>query len=130
MRNFLFISLALLLLSSCKQEPPKPELIAAQTAKAYYEQLLQGHYADFVAGTYQPDSIPAAYRKALEDNARRFVHLQDSLHKGISKVDVAGATLQPKDSTVNAYLLFVFGDSTREQVLVPMVRRHQLWLMR
>ena len=132
MRNYnaLICLLSLCLsLASCKHEPA-PGDVAAQTAKAYYDHLLQGRYADYVDGTYRRDSIPDSYRQQLIDNAKMFLWQMKKEHQGMKSVVVNHATYDEKTQTANAYLTVSFNNGDVEQVVVPMIYRNGLWLMR
>lgn len=114
---------------SCKEEVDHGQL-AAIAAKGYYDMLLEGKYEDYVNGFYRPDSIPQSYREQLVANAKMFVGKQQELRKGITEVTVATAKADTATHTANVFLMFAYGDSTREQVLVPMVEHDGEWKMR
>ena len=135
MRHFLpVLSLAVLLLSlaACRKQVD-PAQMAAVAAKGYYDLLLEGNYEAYVDGFHYPDSIPASYRRQLLDNARMFIANQREAHKGIKRVEVTTAKADTADTatrSANVFLLFVYGDSVKEQVLVPMVESRGEWKMR
>lgn len=132
MRLFLpVLSLAVLLLSlaACRKQVD-PAQMAAVAAKGYYDLLLEGNYEAYVDGFHYPDSIPASYRRQLLDNARMFIANQREAHKGIKRVEVTTAKADTATRSANVFLLFVYGDSVKEQVLVPMVESRGQWKMR
>lgn len=131
MRKFLsfLLLLGLFLLSACKEQP-KPEDVVGQVAKSYYEQLLQGHYEQFVDGTYQPDSIPEGYRQQLIRNAKMFVGQQNEEHRGIKQLRVVKAQADTTRRVGTVYLSLAYGDSTNEEIVVPMVYYRGVWYMR
>lgn len=129
MRKLLILFAACCLAAACTKKP-QPEEIVAQTAKTYYERLLQGKYEEFVDGRFQPDSIPAGYREQLIANARMFVGQQQDEHRGIKQIRVANAKADTARHTANVFLVFAYGDSTNEEVVVPMVEHHGVWYMR
>ena len=118
-------------LAGCRgQQGPDPAQVAARTAKLYYDNLLHGRYDVYVDGYYRPDSIPASYRSQLIDNARMYVAQQNDEHGGVHRVEVMRATADTVRNEGRAFLLLCFADSTREEVVVPMVRVRGLWMMR
>ena len=136
----LFFALSLSL-SSCKEENSNHADLAAETAKAYYEQLLNGDIAAFVDGTAMHVNVVPTYREQLETNMKMFLGQQERDHKGIKSVKKVKGVLtcptnaegQPKDTahlSANAFLLFNYGDDTSEEVVVPMVRVNGTWMMR
>lgn len=129
-RLFPFLFLALLLGQTACREQVDPAQMAAVAAKGYYDLLLEGDYEAYVDGFHYPDSIPASYREQLVDNARMFMDTQREAHKGIKRVEVVTATADTASHSANVFLLFVYGDSLKEQVLVPMVESRGAWKMR
>ena len=70
------------------------------------------------------------YDRLLTTNTKLFLKQQQQEHRGIRKADIVGSSYNDKDATANAYLMLTYGDGNTEQVLVPMVRKGELWLMR
>lgn len=114
---------------ACTKQPD-PADMAAQTARQYYDYLMQGQYEMFVDGMNQPDSIPDSYREQLITNARMFVGQQQDEHRGIRQIRVVNAKADTAQHVANVFLVFTYGDSTNEEILVPMVLRHGIWYMR
>lgn len=134
MRNLLYSLLFLLAgswaLTSCSSKGPDPAAIAAQAAKGYYDQLLEGRYDDFVDAQYRPDSIPSAYRAQLIANAKMYIGEQKEKHQGLTRVTVSRAAADTMHHTADVYMVFHYGDSTHEEVLVPMVEKKGVWYRR
>lgn len=132
MREFILFLFIALWLSACSNSSsgPADSDLAAQTAKVYYEQLLNGDYGSFVAGRYQPTELPASYREQLIVNAKMFIEQQEKEHKGIKSVSVAGGVADTTHHMADAFLIFTYGDGTKEQVVVPMVSVKNVWYMR
>ena len=119
-----------LLAASCSKEEVKPEDVALQAAKAYYDQLLQGDYAAYVDGTLKGDSVPPAYRRQLTLNMQMYMERQNAEYKGIIKVEALRATPDTALHTVNAFLFVTYADSTKEEIVVPMVEKNGVWYLR
>lgn len=134
MRKIVFFLLLVVLFGSCKHDEKPvtpPEQIAGNAAVEYYGYLQRGDFASFVDGINYSKPIPKDYREALERNAARFVHEQDSVRGGIKTVKLSKADLMQNDSTLAAvYLVLGFGNKTSEEVLVPMVKRNDVWYMK
>lgn len=141
--TYLTIIAILATVFSCKGEdgPANHAELAAETAKAYYEQLLHGDIVAFVDGTAMHVDVVPTYREQLETNMKMFLGQQEKDHKGIKSVRKVKGTLtcptdkdgEPKDTsklTANAFLIFNYGDNTSEEVVVPMVRVNGIWMMR
>ena len=126
--SFVFLSLFVLSFS-CTRDVDQAE-VAARVAKQYYDQLLQGQYESFVDGTFREDSIPDSYRTQLIENARMFVGNQQEAHGGICEVRIVNALADTALHSANVFLLFCFGDSTSEEMVVPMVQHKGVWMMK
>ncbi len=126
----LVAAFALLCLASCKPEDRKPEEVALQTAKVYYDYLLQGDYNSFVEGTLQGDTVPADYRQQLLLNMQMFVEKQRREHQGIVRIEPLRAVADTATHTASAFLSVHYADSVREEIVVPMVEKGGIWYLR
>lgn len=128
MKQLLFVVLVFLALCACSS--PTPEEMASLAAKGYYEHLLKGEYEQFLEGKAGSDSLPEAYRAQLIAGYKQFVAQQNSLHNGIHDIRVVNARRDTLLNYTNVFLIFCFGDSTNEQVAVPMIEHNGSWRMR
>lgn len=115
---------------ACGESKPAPEELAAQAAKTYYDHLIAGRYAEYVEGLNVPDTIPDDYREQLVTNAKMFAAIQHREHQGISGVDVLRTKTDTLSGHTLVYLMLCFGDSVREEIVVPMVEHGGVWKMR
>lgn len=132
MKKFLFFMILSigLVFASCKKETPDPGYFAGIAAKGYYDLLLEGKYNDFVAGYNQPNRIPKGYHEQLLLNARMFMEQLQEEHKGLAGIHVLHAKADTARHVADVFLQMVYGDSTKEQVVVPMVLVRGDWKMR
>ena len=128
MKHLLFVILAFLALCACSS--PTPEEMASLAAKGYYEHLLKGEYDKFLEGKAGSDSLPEAYREQLLAGYKQFMSQQKSLHNGINEIRVINARRDSILNYTNVFLMLCFGDSTNEQVSVPMIEHNGSWKMR
>ena len=126
----LIVLAAMLVIACGGKSDDNPSEMVGRTAKLYYDNLLHGRYDVFVDGFYRPDSIPDSYRSQLIDNARMYVAQMNDDHHGLYRVDLIRATADTARNEGRAFLLLCFADSTREEIVVPMVRVEKLWMMR
>ena len=131
MRKLIVITFCFILAAviSCSRDK-KVDFAAAHAAKDYYELLVKEKYDDFVNGMNMPEQIPDSYRQQLVDNVRMFVGEQNQEHGGIREVRVVNCVNDSVQPTANAFLMLCFGDSTIEEVVVPMVKHEGKWLMK
>lgn len=118
-----------LLIVNCSTRPD-PADVAAQAAKQYYDYLLEGKYEAFIDGQYRPDSIPGSYREQLIMNAKMFMGQQQREHRGIKETRIVNAEADTARHEANVFMVFCYGDSTTEEVLVPMVVNKGIWYLR
>ena len=128
MKKWCYSILVVMTLVACSK--PDASEVAGQTAKLYYDYLLQGRYSEFVDGMNFPDSIPEQYRSQLVDNAKMYIAQQKKEHRGIQSVECLQAQADTAKHEANVFLSFTYLDGNVEQVLVPMVERNGIWYMR
>lgn len=130
MRKLIIMSFILGILCACSKKEIKPEEMALQMAKVYYDQLLSGDYASFVDGMDFNDTVVPAYREQLITNMKMYVGQQEKEHQGIKQVIPLRAMRDTANHTVNAFLMMCYNDSAKEQVVVPMVEKNGIWMMK
>ena len=110
---------------------PSREELASLAAKGYYEHLIHGEYEQFYEGMDQHElSGEESYRSQMLDNLRQFMARQEQEHRGVLEVRVSNVTTDTVQQLTNVFLVLCFGDSTNEEVVVPMVERHGAWRMK
>ena len=87
-------------------------------------------YQEFVAGYQQRNRIPKGYQEQLLLNAQMFVEQQKEDHKGMKSVDIISAKADTAHHVADVFLSLAYGDSTKEQIVVPMVQVDGDWKMR
>lgn len=107
-----------------------PEELASLAAKGYYEHLLRGEYEHFLAGKAGADSLPDAYREQLLAAYKQFMVQQEKVHHGVLDVRISNAKTDSLLHYTNVFLVLCFGDSTNEEVAVPMVECNGKWRMK
>ena len=128
MKHLLFVILAFLALCACSS--PTPEEMASLAARGYYEHLLKGEFDKFLDGKAGSDSLPEAYREQLIAGFKQFLSQQNNLHNGINEIRVINAKRDTILNYTNVFLMLCFGDSTNEQVSVPMIEHNGSWRMK
>lgn len=128
MKHLLTLAVVLLLLCACSGT--SAEEMASLAAKGYYGHLISGEYEHFLAGKAGADSLPESYREQLVMGYKQFMAQQEKLHHGIQDIRIVGAKADTLLQCMNVFLVFCFGDSTNEQVTVPMVEYQGAWRMK
>ena len=125
---YLSLLLCSILLAACGGNPTKEEL-ASLAAKGYYQHLIEGDYDHFLEGRLMADSLPDDYRTQLIDGYHQFM-AQQQARGGITEVRVSRAYTDSTQQYTSVMLMLCYGDSTTEEVIVPMVERNGRWMMK
>ena len=115
--------MSLIALGGCC-DAPTPEQQAALAAQGFYRHLAAGEYEQFLEGRVGTDTLPEAYREQLLTGYRQFIAQQQEKHEGITSVSLSASTSTVTDSLAgytSVFLLLCYGDSTQEEIVVPMV---------
>ena len=131
MKKLCILSLfgALVVLGACGSATK--EELASLAAKGYYEHLIHGEYEQFYEGMDEREfTSEADYRSQMLDNLRQFMARQEKEHHGILEVRVSNAATDTVQQFTNVFLVLCFGDSTNEEIVVPMVERNGSWRMK
>ena len=124
-----FLVFLMILIGACSS--PTREVLASLAAKGYYDHLIHGEYEQFLEGKdLLTTSDDADYRSQLLDNYSQFMEVLQSAHGGIRDVRIVRAKTDSLQSYTNVFLTLCFGDSTNEEVVVPMVEKEGRWRMR
>ena len=127
--TFLFFFTFLFSLFTACSSPSREE-VASLAAKGYYQHLIEGDYEHFIEGREFADSLPADYRSQLIDGYSQFLAQQQSARGGIREVRVSRAFTDSTQNYTSVLLMFCYGDSTTDEVVVPMVERNGRWMMK
>lgn len=108
--------------------------MAAQAAVEYYQRLAQGDAVAFLEGKAGSDSIPTDYAEQLLNSVELYREDMQQKHSGLRQVRMSDNP--PLADTLNAepyvktFIILCYGDSTEEEVVVPMVEINGRWQMR
>ncbi len=116
------------LAGSCSS--PSKEELASLAAKGYYQHLIEGDFEHFLEGRMMADSLPADYRSQLIDGYSQFLAQQVKARGGINEVRVSRAFTDSTQQYTSVLLTLCYGDSTSEEVVVPMVEHNGRWMMK
>ena len=130
-RIVITVVVAIGLLAACagKEDFPQED-VAANTAKIYYQYLIEGKYSDFVAGMDKHVEWSQNDERQLVENAKQYVEHQKKQHQGLKSVSIVSSKTDTAQHMAMVFLMMEFADNTKEQVLVPLVERDKIWLMR
>lgn len=125
------IAMMMLAVSSCSNAKPQdPNELAVRAAKVYYDYLIAGNFEAYVDGFYRPDSIPGSYREQLIVNAKQYIGQIKDDHSGLAAVQSVRAKTDTAHHVGRAFLMLCFADSTKEEIVVPMVLHEGNWYLK
>lgn len=130
MRTSGFLLMVILLLCGCSQQDQSSEEQAGIAAKEYYDRLLAGDIDGFLKGKADMDSVPADYRSQMYAACEQYKKELDETHGGVAAITVSNARTDSTQQMMQAFLLLNFKDSTKEEIIVPMVQRGDVWMLR
>ena len=125
-----FFIFHLIILCACSSTTPDEQ--AARAARDYFQCLVDDRPAEFLQGKADVDSLPAGYRAQLLMTINQYCADMLDKHNGLNEVQVSDNVAR-RDTSLNltyAFLLLCYGDSTQEEIVVPMVERDGRWLMK
>ena len=119
--------MTLLAASSCSPaKPQNPNELAVRAAKVYYDYLIAGNFEAYVDGFYRPGS----YREQLIVNAKQYMGQLKDDHSGLAAVQAISAKTDTARHVGRAFLMLCFADSTKEEIVVPMVLHDGNWYLK
>lgn len=130
MKHLLYLFLAIVLLSCASGS--SSEEAAAEAAKGYYQQLANGYAEGFLEGKAGITLQPSGYCEVLLQVCNQYIDEAKQKHKGIREVRIS-PNVGRRDTTLHltyAFLMLCYGDSTQEEITVPMVEVDGMWLMK
>ena len=130
MRKLVYWVLLVFLAQWAACSSPTREELASLAAKGYYQHLIEGDFDHFLEGRVMADSLPDDYRSQLIDGYSQFLAQQVKARGGINEVRISRAYTDSTQQYTSVLLMLCYGDSTSEEVVVPMVERNGRWMMK
>ena len=129
MRKLVYLVLLVFLVQWAACSSPTREELASLAAKGYYQHLIEGDFDHFLEGRVMADSLPDDYRSQLIDGYAQFL-AQQQARGGIREVRISRAFTDSTQQYTSVLLMLCYGDSTTEEVVVPMAERNGRWMMK
>ena len=130
MRKLVYLVLLVFLAQWASCSSPTREELASLAAKGYYQHLIEGDFDHFLEGRVMADSLPDDYRSQLIDGYSQFLAQQVKARGGINEVRISRAYTDSTQQYTSVLLMLCYGDSTSEEVIVPMVEHNGRWMMK
>ena len=131
-RSPLFVLLLSYLLAACspggKGEGLQPP--TADEVMAYYELYRSGNYADYVKAMQSCDDKPADFCKQMADALKQHATRIKEEKGGTVSAEFLRTELHAEHSAADAYLSVTYGDSTKEEIVLPLVFWQDKWRLK
>lgn len=128
-----FLPLLLLIMACSKEkqadEAPSCTELNDTTAIYYYTLRTKGDFDRYVASMQSCANQPPEYKQRIVNMLRHHQAEINKHRKGISHVEVVRTERHARDSMANAFLSVTFNDSTREEVMLPLVYHEGKWMI-
>ena len=131
-RSPLLVLLLSYLLTACspggKGEGLQPP--TADEVMAYYELYRSGNYADYVKAMQSCDDKPADFCKQMADALKQHAARIKAEKGGAVGAEFLRTELHAEHSAADAYLSVTYGDSTKEEIILPLVFWQDKWRLK
>ena len=128
MRKLLYFCFAIALIS-CLAAACKRELTAREAAEKYYGCLIRGDVEGYMQGMADYDSLTTEYREQLRDMFLQYLDYEERMRSGFISVKATRDTLIDERSSY-VFVMVTYGDSTQEQLSLPLVLTDKGWRMK
>lgn len=131
-RSPLLVLLLSYLLTACspggKGEGLQPP--TADEVMAYYELYRSGNYADYVKAMQSCDDKPADFCKQMADALKHHAARIKAEKGGAVSAEFLRTEMHAEHSAADAYLSVTYGDSTKEEIILPLVFWQDKWRLK
>ena len=128
MRKLLYFFIALVtisvIVSSCRKD-----MSAREAAEKYYGYLIKGDVDGYMRGMADYDSLTEEYREQLRDMFLQYLDYEKQMRSGLISVEATRDTLIDEHNSY-VFVLVTYGDSTQEQLSLPLVLTDKGWRMK
>ncbi|MCQ2129641.1 MAG: hypothetical protein MJZ08_09465 [Bacteroidaceae bacterium] len=130
MKRLYLIIYIMVAIGCCFASCGSNDVTAGSAAVAYYEALIDSDYVAFADGMAGKKDMPKEYHDQFVLLSKAFAEKQNAEHNGLCGVKLKRYNLNKEEDLANVFLELCYSDSTREEVLVPMVLEDDVWLMK
>lgn len=131
-RSPLLVLLISFLLAACSSggkgsglQPP-----TAKEVMEYYELYRSGNYAEYVKAMQSCDDKPADFCKQMADALKQHAARIKEEKGGTVSAEFLRTELHAEHSAADAYLSVTYGDSTKEEIVLPLVFWQEKWRLK
>lgn len=111
-------------------EKQSPQLPTDEEIVQMYNHYIHREYGVYVDQMESLDNKPESYRKQTVELMKQLRHRQDSLNGGPISCRVMKTEPSHDGSYCSVFLEITFKDRSFEQILLPMVRKDEIWRLK
>lgn len=129
----LLTALCMALFTACNQSAEttdNDDVLPDSIAINYYMLRANGQYNDYIAAMQSCDGTTPAYKQQMITLLRHHNKTILKDKKGVAYVHVARKELHDSLRMANVFLEVTYNDSSREEILFPLVRTDDTWRIR
>ena len=102
----------------------------AKEVMEYYELYRSGNYAEYVKAMQSCDNKPADFCNQMADALKQHAARIKEEKGGTVSAEFLRSELHAEHSAADAYLSVTYGDSTKEEIVLPLVFWQDKWRLK
>ena len=133
MNKLVALAAAVAFLLSCKSETKEgivEKSTPSEIVETAYGHLLKGEYDGYLSCVQSCDSIPERYRKSLVNVLKQAAENEQKERKGIVSANAIAENTNEKETYSVVRVDITYGDSTKEEIAVPVVKYNGKWRLK
>ncbi len=131
--RFLVVSALTVLTISCSSEKKDSfveKATPSEIVETAYNHLIKGEYEQYLLCVQSYDSIPERYHKSLINVLKQAAENEKKERNGIANVKAIAENTNEKDTYSVVRVDITYGDSTKEEIAVPVVKFNGKWRLK
>ncbi len=131
--RFLVVSALTVLAISCSSEKKDgfvEKATPSEIVETAYNYLIKGEYEQYLLCVQSYDSIPERYHKSLINVLKQAAENEKKERNGIANVKAIAENTNEKDTYSVVRVDITYGDSTKEEIAVPVVKFNGKWRLK
>ena len=124
----------MIFLLSCKSENKKgivEKSTPSEIAETAYAHIIKGEYDEYLSGAYRVyDSIPQRYHNSLVNVLKQAAENEKKERKGMVSAKAIAENTNEKATYSVVRIDITYGDSTKEEIVVPVIKYNGRWRLK
>ena len=133
MNKLVAVVAAVVFLLSCKSESKEgivEKSTPSEIVETAYGHLLKGEYDGYLSCVQSCDSIPERYHNSLVNVLKQAAENERKERKGIVSAKAIAENTNEKETYSVVRVDITYGDSTKEEIAVPVVKYNGKWRLK